>query len=237
MPRFWREDPDWSRLAAVAPPQILWLVRRCMHKDPHLRLHDIADARIEIEEIQRGATDSQLSGLPSAAPAILRRPVHPWRLAAITVVGALAAGVAGFLAAYLTRLPADRSVTRATVALPADTVLDVGRSAPIAISPDGHVVVYTAVLGRGRTQLFVRRLDEIDGRPIPSTEGATTPFFSSEGRWIGYYAGGALRRVSLSGGVPLTLAETPPVWSAAWDGNRIVFASSLAGSGLSMISA
>ena len=73
---------------------------------------------------------------------------------------------------------------------------------------------------------------------IPSTEGASTPFFSPDGRWLAFYANGSLKKVSVAGGVPLTICDAPPVWSATWgENNTIVFATTLPSSGLWLVSA
>jgi serine/threonine-protein kinase len=95
----------------------------------------------------------------------------------------------------------------------------------LAISPDGKRLVYAAQVG-GNTQLYVRELDRFEARPIPGTEGGRTPFFSPDGRSVGFFAAGKVRRVSLSGGIPLALADAPGLNpGATWgDDDTIVFA-------------
>jgi serine/threonine-protein kinase len=84
----------------------------------------------------------------------------------------------------------------------------------------------------------MRPLDELAARPLPGTEGANSPFFSPDGRWLGFYANGLLKKVSVAGGVPLTICEAPPLWSASWGENQdIAFATTLPGSGLWLVSA
>jgi serine/threonine-protein kinase len=130
------------------------------------------------------------------------------------------------------------SLARLTISLPPDQALEKGRYPPVALSPDGRLLVYAAALNGGRTNLYLRPLNELAARPIAATEGASTPFFSPDGRWLAFYADGVLKKVSVAGGVPLTICETPPVWSATWgDDDRIVFATTLATSGLWLVSA
>ena len=125
-----------------------------------------------------------------------------------------------------------------TIALPSDQLLQTGRFTSIALSPDGKLIVYAAARGGGRTTLFLRPLDDLIARPIPGTTGAVTPFFSPDGRWLAFYADGALKKVPTTGGVPLTICEVPPVWSANWgDRDRILFATTAAPSGLWLVSA
>src|SRR5207244_9075719 len=99
-------------------------------------------------------------------------------------------------------------------------------------------LVYAAAVRGGRTSLFMRPLDELAAHPIAATEGASTPFFSADGRWLAFYADGLLKKVSVAGGVPFTICEAPPVWSASWgERGRIIFATMLASSGLWQVSA
>lgn len=94
----------------------------------------------------------------------------------------------------------------------------------IAITPDGTRLVY--VLERdGVTQLYLRGIDQSEAIPVPHTEGAFSPFFSPDGHWVGYFAQNKLKRVSVSGGVPIDLADAPNPYGGSWgtDG-RILFA-------------
>ena len=231
-----REEPDWSKLTGLAPPRIQRLVRRCLQKDPHLRLHHIADARIEIDEVERepigGAMDS-VSDVAVAPPRHATRGNRPQLAASAAAAALLTLASMAAIAWWRTNIPPALSpVARAMIALPPEQVLERGRFSPIALSPDGTLLVYVAAVQGGQTRLYLRRLDELDARPIPATEGANTPFFSPDARWLGFYAGGALKKISLAGGVPLTISETPPVWSASWQGDRIVFATTLVSRGL-----
>ena len=111
------------------------------------------------------------------------------------------------------------------------------RLPPLAVSPDGRLIVYASV-ERGRSRLYMRALDDLSPRPIPETESATTPFFSPDGRWLAFFDSGVLKKVSISGGVPLTICEAPPVWSAHWGTHHtIVFSTTLPRSGLWTVSA
>src|SRR5262249_40858424 len=103
---------------------------------------------------------------------------------------------------------------RLMITLPVGQALERGRFPSVALSPDGKLLVYAAAVDGGRTSLYLRPLDELTAHPIPATEGASTPFFSPDGRWLGFYANGLLKKMSVAGGVPLTICEAPPVWSA-----------------------
>jgi serine/threonine-protein kinase len=125
------------------------------------------------------------------------------------------------------------SSSRLAVPIPSGQQIERAGLAPLAISPDGARIAYAAVERGGRTRLFVRPLDRFDATAIEGTEGASAPFFSPDGRWIGFYANGMLQRVSIDGGAALRIGETAPVWSATWGADDvIVFAGSSTPGGL-----
>jgi len=232
-----REEPDWSLLAAAATPKLQLLVRRCLQKNAHLRLHDIADARIEIDEalgeLSASTTPSALVGMTPPARAWPR--IRMLAAGAALVTLGVVAGITGWRLA--SPAPQRPSIARLTVTLPASQTLERGRFPPAAISPDGNRLVYVATVNGGRTQLYLRSLDDLEARALAGTEGAITPFFSSDGLWLAFYADGLLKKVSLAGGMPLTLAPTSPIWSASWRDDRIVFATTQSSTGLWVVSA
>jgi serine/threonine-protein kinase len=233
-----KEEPDWAKAARV-PPKLQRLIRRCLQKDPHIRLHDIADARIELDDIARepSATAMESGAIERASLPTARGSNRGLMAAAAVVLVGL-----GLVAGRAWR-PAPASTTvsalaRLMLTLPAAQLLEKGQPPPLAISPNGRLLVYAAAIGGGRTKLFLRPLDEFAARPLPETDGASAPFFSPDSRWLAFHADGLLKKVSVAGGVPLTIGEAPPIWSAAWGpGDRIVFATTLAKSGLWLVSA
>jgi Tol biopolymer transport system component len=233
-----REEPDWSRTAAVAPLKLQLLLRRCLQKNPHVRLHDIADARIEIDDIAREPLGPAETAPVGGARRLLATPGAVAVLGAAAVVLIALGAVAGVTWWPARMPPAGSSLARVMITLPPPQALEKGRFPPVALSPDGGLLVYAAATSGGRTNLFLRPLDELSARPIAETGGASTPFFSPDGRWLAFYADGLLKKVSVAGGVPLTISDTPPIWSATWGENdRIVFATTLASSGLWEVSA
>ena len=185
-----QRDPDWQALPAATPPGLRLLLRRCLEKDPARRLHDIADARIELDDVSSGARDSTSAG-------VARPPAR--RLAfGIAAIAIAAAGVAGWL---LRPVPT-----------PAEMRLEVNAPPTIdstfAISADGRQVVFVARSeGGGPLQLWLRPLDSLTARPLPGTERATFPFWSPDGKSIGFFADAKLKRVDLDGGSVQTLVS------------------------------
>src|SRR5205085_7459152 len=110
-------------------------------------------------------------------------------------------------------------------------------SAPI-VSPDGRRFAFTAVGAGSTPRLFVRSLDLPDAALIAGTDGAQQPFWSPDGTSLGYFAGGKLMRVAISGGVPVAICDAPDGMGGAWSSTgTIVFAPDLIFRGLSKVSA
>ena len=230
-----QREPDWQRLAAAAPERILDLLRRCLEKNPKDRLRDIADARFEIERSARSGFDAASSATAASAPAPARR--SPW--GPVVWFGAGAAIASGVL--LLTPLvrgggsvsaPQDRAV----VVLPADTTLALSRGSVVALSPDGRTLVFAGKSGSS-TLLYVRPLDQFDSRPLPGTEGAASPFFSPDGRWVGFFADGKLKKVSLDGGAPVGVVDVPNARGEVWGGNDTIFVTRTNNTGVSRVPA
>ena len=229
-----REEPDYSAIA-IAPPALQRIIRRCLRKDQQSRLRDIADARIEIDEM----LSETVKMLPAAPGLTASRPSRRAMIvasAAALVLAALAAAATWMLAGSATA--ASSPPARVAVPIVAGQELAIGPSPPLALSADGRRLVYVSSPPGGRTQLFMRPIDRFESTAIAGTEGASAPFFSPDGAWVGFYAADAIQKVSLDGGAPLKIADTPPVSSAAWiDGGGIIFGTTLEGDGLWRVSA
>lgn len=225
-----REEPDWRPLSH-APMAVQRLIKRCLRKDPSSRLHDIADAELEIE-------DAIAESAPLVVPVPGREPYRVSRKK--TIIGAVAGVVAavaivalGFWLGGRQRATNGDPVSRLTVTLPAGQQIAHSGLAPLAISPNGTRLVYTAMQREGRSQLFSRAIDHYDSTVIAGTEGASAPFFSPDGRWVGFFANGMLQRVSLDGGAALKVCDAPSIINASWGSDdTIVFASAAAPGGL-----
>jgi serine/threonine-protein kinase len=223
-----KTEPDWTLLPANTPHSIRVLLRRCLQKDAKKRFRDAADLQIEIEE----ALAAPAIGPPQAAAVPARRlwqRAIPW--AAGLLAGAL---IAGFTVWTLkpTPAPAPRPVSRAVVTLPQGERLALDQPA-LALSPDGTQLVYVASDSAGTQRLYLRAMDALAGKPLAGTEGASGSFFSPDGQWIGFYAAGALKKVSVSGGATLTLSSPARPSGAAWGPNdTIVFGGSGSSQGL-----
>ncbi|HET7618926.1 MAG TPA: winged helix-turn-helix domain-containing protein [Vicinamibacterales bacterium] len=152
----------------------------------------------------------------------------PWSLAAVSLALAIAALV------HVAREPVGAPpVGRFEVRPLAGTRFD-DRAPAFAVAPDGRTLAWSAC-GDAGCALYVRPLDRIEPSRLPGTEDAEAPFFSPDGRWIGFFAQGKLRKIAVAGGSAVTLADAPSSAGGAWsvDG-RIVFAGRASG-GLSLV--
>jgi Tol biopolymer transport system component len=198
------QDPDWTALPDSTPPGLRRVLVRCLAKDPKRRTRDLGDVRLELDEMMETATVTK----PASAPGATGR----WR---VLIAAGLAAALGvplliGALGRTDERGPAG-PVVRATLMLPADQQLDTTEMAmPLALSPDGERLVYVARKG-GQSQLYLRRLDAFDAVPIAGTEGARYPFFSPDGESVAFFSQGKLKRVSMGGGSPSVVCDTPVV--------------------------
>ncbi|MBI3047876.1 MAG: serine/threonine-protein kinase [Acidobacteria bacterium] len=217
-----RADPPWDALPVSLRGGIRSLLERCLEKDARNRWHDIADVRLEIERIQRNPGEA--SAAWSRAAEASSRPLR-WTIAAFAT-GAVLAGAVSW---SVRPVPAiDTDPVRFFNVLPrVESFASVSHIGNIAIAPDGGRIAYVT-----NGQVHVRALDQFEGIPIAGTQGAGNPFFSPDGRWIGFHADGKLQRVSLGGGAPLTIASTAAVFGASWGPDDIIVFGGGVGSGL-----
>jgi Tol biopolymer transport system component/predicted Ser/Thr protein kinase len=219
------DPPPMSSLQPMTPPQLDRVVKKCLAKEPDQRWQSATDLCGELKWIAEGG--SQIGTLPAAPVkgfrAIGRRPL-------IVGLGALLLGLAiASVATWNLKPTAPRPVSRLSIDLPAAAQLAGIREHTLAISPDGSRLVYVATQG-GTQQLYLRDLNNQEARPIPGTDGAITPFFSPDGQWLGFFAGGKLKKVSINGGAAITLCDAARAYGASWSRQgTIVFGISAGG--------
>jgi serine/threonine-protein kinase len=194
-------EPDWARLPATTPPHIRKLLERCLRKDPKSRLHDIADARLELEEEAHAGLQTGASVAPGA-----------WRgTAMFFAVAAFVLLVIAVLGVWRARRP-DQSSTARTIrtSLPLPTGSTIDHDGGLAISPEGDALAFVASSPQGSRLLHVRRLIDWESRSVPGSERAMNPFFSPDGQWIafGQEVGDGLKKVPVSGGPPQLVCPT-----------------------------
>src|SRR5438309_2166408 len=198
-----KEPAPISTIKPLTPPALDGAIRRCLAKDVEDRWQTARDLLLELKWIAEGGSQVALAPLGAAKDTRGRWP------------GTLVWGVASLIVAAITGLGVwnlkpfpPQHVTRTVITLPPGQRLTVAAfdQPAIALSPDGTQLAYVALQG-GKQQLFLRAMDSLEARPILGTDGASEPFFSPDGQWLGFFAGGKLKKVSLSGESGQTLSD------------------------------
>jgi serine/threonine protein kinase len=208
-----KTEPDWRGLPGETPERIRRLLRRSLQKDQRLRFRDMRDARLEIDDVQKGISD--IDPVAGVRP---RRGVLAWASAL-----ALVSLIAGAFAVRAFSPPAAARELRLDINTPST------RNASLAISPDGLKIVFVARSENG-SQLWLRSLDSSSARALAGTERASAPFWSPDSRSLGFYANARLKRLDVDGGSLRTLATAAVPMGGSWgrDGT-ILFASNPGG--------
>ena len=205
------------------PSQFAHVIERCLESEPENRWQSASDVKRELDwagktQVTTQATESR-KGLPRWV----------WAVA----VGVLVLWL-GWTVAHL-RQPVARTRTLEQPLVRLDVDLgpgvSLGRSpgndgAAVILSPDGTRLVYVS-----QARLFARRLDQPKNTELAGTEGAFAPFFSPDGQWVAFFAGGKLKKISMEGGSAIALCDAPTAQGGSWgeDGNIIAALSSVTG--------
>jgi serine/threonine protein kinase len=220
-----KEEPDWNRLPAAAPPTLARVVRRCLRKEPARRYHDAADVRIELEDALE-ESDVPASSSPEPARSLGSR-LFPWAVAAVMTVVAVSSFFPG--------RPAEKQnagQTRFTIpAVPAER-------SPLVFSPDGSMLAYVTVDSDG-WHLYVRALDSFESRRIATADAPVQViFFSPDSQWIGFSGRSLLAKVPVTGGEPFPIQGTESARVGAdWSPDGEIAVQLGFGAGLSLVSA
>jgi Tol biopolymer transport system component len=206
------EPAPISTIEPMSPPGLDRIIKTCLAKDPERRWQSPRDVALELEAV----SDRRETGV-SAASRLPRRG----RLLLGALVLALV--VMMVFALFRRQPPAGMRTVRFNLDLPAN--LSVLPGAGLQVSPDGRQIVFAATSVSGQSQLYVRALDSLERKALPGTEEGFNPFWSTDGRRIGFFAGGKLKSIDLAGGRAIELADPGPGASGgAWmpDGSIVI---------------
>jgi len=206
-------EPDWEGLPPDLPPTILRVLRRCLVQEPKERLHDIADARIELQ-----AAFEEPEVRPEAAavaPTAFWLRLAPW-------IAALLALAAGWYFKPVQE-PEPLPTVRFEVPFPeGEKPAHVFRHG-VALSPDGKMLAFVSgtlmdPLNPATLKVHVRPLDQRETRPVAGTEYLGQPVFSPDGQWLAVAGMEPLRlvKVPVEGGEPETLCECNALFGVSW---------------------
>ena len=216
-----KTEPDWSALPAETSVAVRALLRRCLQKDPERRLRHIADARFNLEDAETLALPAQRLSAPAR--------VLPW------IVSVLALAAAGTWVLW-PRPEAEERALLFDINPPPGAEFVLGARGSLAISPDGDAIAFVAA-SHGIDKLWVRPLDSAGARELPGTEGADQPFWSTDGRSLGFFSEGRVKRIDVAGGPPVIVASASAARGAAWTPDGTIIFTPTVTSGLLRVSA
>ena len=212
-----RADPNWDELPANTTPSLRRVLARCLTRDPRSRLHDVADARLELEAAAEEPIAEEPAG-PQAGGAQGLRVRLPWALAAILAVLLV---LSQFV---LQKAPIPGQSVVATISLPAGAAPYYASEyeGSFAVSPDGRLLVFSAALKDQDPRLWVRPLGSAEAVALPGTNYGGYPFWSPDSRWIAFFADDKLKKVGLTGSPPEIVCNAPRGRPGAWNDEDVI---------------
>ena len=223
-----KEDPsELSLINNNVSPALERLVNHCLEKNPESRFHSASDLAFALESISSASSTSPqitASSIPAQTvlmPALPRRRMTRREMifasvAAIAVVAAFALAVALFVP-YFRNKPTETHAVRFFINPP-----EKASFGSFAISPDGLHLAFVALDASGKAVLWVRPLDAPNGQALSGTEEAQYPFWSPDSRFIGFFAGGKLKKIELNGGTVQTLCAAAIPRGGSWSSSGVI---------------
>jgi len=212
-----RAEPDWDALPKETPGAIRRLLRRCLTKELKQRLRDIGEARIILGDPHGEVADGEAGrALTTPAQSLWKRSFL-W-----AIVLLFAVGLSAMALIYFSRASKAQSLFRSSINLSAGFSLDRNNSS-LALSPEGQRLVFAAAGDDGKgQQLWLRSLDSLTIQPLAGTNGATYPFWSPDGRYVGFFANQKLKKTEISSGTVQTLCDAVEGRGASWSRKDVI---------------
>ncbi len=215
-----RNPPPISALRPMFPRALDNVVKTCLEKDPEERFHSVHDLKVQLKWIAEG----------DGAVASSAVKHNPWRERAAWMLALAFLCAVAFFAVGRYRGPAATDPVRFSVNPPEKAVFSgpPNLTVPVpqfALSPDGRTMVFVANASGADPVIWLRSVDQVTARPLPGTEHAQLPFWSPDSRWVGFFAEGKLKKISVAGGPVQVLADVADPFGGSWgtDGS-IIFA-------------
>jgi len=214
-----RDEPESiERLRPLSPVSLRWLVERCLAKNPQDRYAATRDLAHDLTTLKDRVAETRGGGLVPAAPSAQ----SSWRRRAeglgLGLAAILAAATFALVRAHRPAATAPGAPIRFVVGAPQDARFAwVPMQNLFAVSPDGRRLAFAASGADGRSLLYVRSLAEVSAVALKGTEGAAAPFWAPDSRFLGFFAGGKLKKIEAAGGPPVTLCDVPVAFpSGSW---------------------
>ncbi len=229
-------EPDWTCLPNSVPPLARSVMQRCLRKERSQRLHDIADARIDIQEALAEPGGDAHRGRPETVATTVPDRQSATRIVGVVMV--LAAVLLGALVGSRFTRPEPGAVERFVLtAPPSETAATDRNTTDLAVSPDGTRVVYRSAL---QDSLYLRAVDQLQGALLRDTESGAAPFFSPDGNWVGFRSRDrqALMKAPVLGGPAQTICPLlSELRGASWGADGTIIFAERASGGLLRVSA
>ena len=225
-----REPPPISSLQPTTPPALDRLVKTCLDKDPDERWQTAHDVKLQLRQITESGSQAGMTGSSSATvPVATRKNNRRYLQWAVLVLVIAAAAAAGFFA----RVPRPSPPVWGGLNITGE----LGEEGSFVLSRDGSHLAYVAADSQGRVVLWVRKLDSPKGQPLDGTGGVEYPFWSADGRNIGFFADGKLKRIEASGQNLETVCDAPNGRGGTWNQDGVIVFAPNAVGGLAKVSA
>jgi Tol biopolymer transport system component len=216
------EPPSMASQQPMTPPALDRVVKKCLAKEPEKRWQAASDVCDELKWISEGGSQ------PSSAALVVAqrksRELLAWSVTVCVLVAALALGAFE----YLQRAPQGAQTMRFFVFPPETWTLarsgtvTTGSTAPVSVSPDGRRIAFVAGSAEGKFLLWVRSLDTLTAQALAGTDGASAPFWSPDSTALGFFAGGKLKKIDVSGGPATTLCDAPDNRGGTWSQDGVI---------------
>jgi hypothetical protein len=207
------EEPDFSKLPRNLHPKIIEALERCLEKEVKNRYGVISDARVDIQRALADPAGVLTRPITATERQSKLRLVLPW-----VAAGVILAAIIGGVAVWKFTPSEPRQVMRFEYELPEGQEFYEPGYNSLAVSPDGKQFVYCTSKG-----IYMRSVDELTAKPIAGSEAdAMRPFFSPDGKWIGYCSGGKLKKIPVNGGTPVALCDVGSVSGKPWNEDNTI---------------
>src|SRR6202171_938416 len=224
-----KEPAPISTSQPLTPPALDRAIRRCLAKDPEDRWQTARDLLLELKWIAEAGSQAEVP-----APLISHRKKRErlaWAAATTFALIAMA-----FAIGFVMRTPQPPQPIRLTAEIGADASLVTNFGPAAILSPDGTHLAFVAAGPDQKRRIYVRSLNQLQATALSGTENTRNPFFSPDGQWLGFFADGKLKKISVQGGAAATLCDAPDDRGGSWgEDGAIVFTPSF-GAPLSKVS-
>ena len=208
-----KEPTPISTVKPLTPPALDHAIKKCLTKLPEERWQSASDLAGELKWI--GEAGSQ-AGVP--APVISHRKLRERLMQAAAALFALIA------IGFALRAPKPPQPMRLSVEIGVDATLFTEWGPSVILSPDGTRLAFVAAASDKKRRMYVRSLDQLQATALSGTENARNPFFSLDGQWLGFFADGKLKKISVQGGAAVMLCDAPNDRGGSWgEDGTIVF--------------